>query len=452
MLAVLGAAGGLALGVAGVRGADRAERAADARRAPRRRSNPAVLAFTIGARARSPASCSASCRRSPVMRGNTARAAEGRQRARLGGQGHRTLTRRRSSSRRRRSRSCCSSARGCWSRASRACSDVDPGFSADNVLTAQIALPATRYPDAAARRAFWARLVEQARALPGVTAVGLTSNVPFNGKVGSGSYSIVGYNAAAGRAAAARPAGGRRRRLLPRDADSARRRARSSTTRDTADEPAGRRHRSVSREAAISPAGARSASRCSAAARQPGFTIVGVVGTINSIDLGEPVAKERIYYPVTQQPQRGDGAGREDRRRSARRWCRRCARPSQSIDPEQPIADVRTMEEWMARSLERRRDADAAARAVRRGGADAVGDRHLRRARVRRGAARARVRHPAGARRRTARHPRRSSSSRGCGRRASAWSLGLAGALALRATCRPCCSASTLTISRCMPA
>ena len=30
------------------------------------------------------------------------------------------------------------------------------------------------------------------------------------------------------------------------------------------------------------------------------FTIVGVVGTINSIDLGEPVTKERIYYPAAQ--------------------------------------------------------------------------------------------------------------------------------------------------------
>src|SRR4029077_10282820 len=70
---------------------------------------------------------------------------------------------------------------------------VDPGFSPERVLTAQLALPAARYPDEAARRAFWARFLERARAIPGVTAAGLTSNVPFNGMVGSGSYSIVGY-------------------------------------------------------------------------------------------------------------------------------------------------------------------------------------------------------------------------------------------------------------------
>ena len=71
--------------------------------------------------------------------------------------------------------------------------EVNPGFSAERVLTTQLSLPATRYPRSAARSGFWTRLLEQVRALPGVTAAGLTSNVPFNGNVGSGSYSIVGY-------------------------------------------------------------------------------------------------------------------------------------------------------------------------------------------------------------------------------------------------------------------
>ena len=42
--------------------------------------------------------------------------------------------------------------------------------------------------------------------------------------------------------------------------------------------------------------------RAADSARRPTarFTIVGVVGTINSIDLGEPVTKERLYYPAAQ--------------------------------------------------------------------------------------------------------------------------------------------------------
>src|SRR5262249_44170048 len=43
---------------------------------------------------------------------------------------------------------------------------VDPGFTPDRVLTAQMTLPSSRYPDPASRRAFWSALVERARALP----------------------------------------------------------------------------------------------------------------------------------------------------------------------------------------------------------------------------------------------------------------------------------------------
>src|SRR5262249_39266652 len=51
---------------------------------------------------------------------------------------------------------------------------VNPGFSADNVLTAEIALPAARYPEAPSRAAFWNRVLDRARAIPGVSAAGLT--------------------------------------------------------------------------------------------------------------------------------------------------------------------------------------------------------------------------------------------------------------------------------------
>jgi putative ABC transport system permease protein len=88
--------------------------------------------------------------------------------------------------------------------------------------------------------------------------------------------------------------------------------------------------------------------------QSPKLTIVGVVGTINSIDLGQPVAKERIYYPIAQQARPSmaltlktglDPADLVQQVRVA----------VQSLDPEQPIADVRTMEQWIERSLEGRR-------------------------------------------------------------------------------------------------
>ena len=48
---------------------------------------------------------------------------------------------------------------------------VDPGFSANRVLTARISLPATRYSTPESSRAFWNRLLEKTRQIPGVTGV-----------------------------------------------------------------------------------------------------------------------------------------------------------------------------------------------------------------------------------------------------------------------------------------
>ncbi len=230
---------------------------------------------------------------------------------------------------------------------------VDPGFVTDNVLTAQVALPSSRYADAAARRAFWLRLTDRARALPGVTAAGLTSNVPFNGSVSSGSYSIVGYTPGPTEAA---PHGRQevvggdyfRAMQIPliegrvfSDGDAA-----ESTPVVVVDRYLANKYFAGSSAIGhqIQRGGPDS----------PKITIVGVVGTINTIDLAEPVTKERLYYPVSQVPRPAmavtlktalDPATLVAPLRDA----------VQSIDPDQPIADVRTIDQWIARSLANRR-------------------------------------------------------------------------------------------------
>ncbi|HEX3644690.1 MAG TPA: ABC transporter permease [Vicinamibacterales bacterium] len=231
--------------------------------------------------------------------------------------------------------------------------EVNPGFSADNVLTAQLALPTTRYRDAAARRVFWTRLVERLRPISGVTAVGLTSNVPFNGMVGSGSYSIVGYNPPQGDAqphGRQEVVGGEYFRAMQiplvagrlfSDADSA-----DAPLVVIIDQYLVKRYfpdksplgQQIRRGGPTSPA----------------YTIVGVVGTINSIDLGEPVAKERLYYPVSQQANAAMGLIVKTRI-EPQAMVAQVRSAVAALDPEQPMADVRTMDEWLARSLEGRR-------------------------------------------------------------------------------------------------
>jgi predicted permease len=230
---------------------------------------------------------------------------------------------------------------------------VDPGFSTENVLTAQISLPASRYPDAAARRAFWMRLVEKARALPGVTAAGLTSNVPFNGSVSSGSYSIVGYTPGPSEAA---PHG--RQEVVGGDYFAAMKipllEGRFFNDGDTADSQPVVVVDQYLVKKYFSTRSAIGQQIQRGGPDSPRMTIIGVAGTINSIDLGQPVMKERVYRPAMQQPPGGmamvlktalDPQSIVGQVRAA----------VQAIDPEQPIADVRTMEQWVSRSLEQRR-------------------------------------------------------------------------------------------------
>jgi putative ABC transport system permease protein len=54
-----------------------------------------------------------------------------------------------------------------------------PGFRAEGVLTAQVTLPATRYPDAGTRLAFWTDLIDRLDGLPGVTNAGGSTALPF---------------------------------------------------------------------------------------------------------------------------------------------------------------------------------------------------------------------------------------------------------------------------------
>ena len=231
--------------------------------------------------------------------------------------------------------------------------EVNPGFVSENVLTAQIALPASRYADAPARGAFWNRLLEQTRAIPGVTASALTSNVPFNGNVSSGSYSIVGFTPGPTEAAPhgrIEAVGGEYFRAMQIPVLEGRVFNESDTAESApvvvVDQYLANRY--FANRSAIGQQIQRGGPQ------SPRFTIVGVVGTINSIDLGQPVAKERLYFAVTQQPRPSmalvlktglePGAVVSQVRAAV-----------QSLDAEQPIADVRTMEQWIDRSLEGRR-------------------------------------------------------------------------------------------------
>jgi putative ABC transport system permease protein len=68
---------------------------------------------------------------------------------------------------------------------------VDPGYDAGDVLTFELSMPFGKYPGGASRRAFFRDLSGRLEALPGVTRVGVVSQLPLTG---SGPLSPFAYN------------------------------------------------------------------------------------------------------------------------------------------------------------------------------------------------------------------------------------------------------------------
>jgi predicted permease len=71
--------------------------------------------------------------------------------------------------------------------------DVSPGFQADHAIAGQISLVGNRYPSASAGLTFADRLAGQLREQPGVSAVGIATNIPFSGANGKSSATAVGH-------------------------------------------------------------------------------------------------------------------------------------------------------------------------------------------------------------------------------------------------------------------
>ena len=69
---------------------------------------------------------------------------------------------------------------------------MNPGFDADNLLTANIALPPVKYREDPQRQAFYSDLVQRVKATPGVESAGVVNYLPLAGGNSSDAYLIEG--------------------------------------------------------------------------------------------------------------------------------------------------------------------------------------------------------------------------------------------------------------------
>ena len=233
---------------------------------------------------------------------------------------------------------------------------VDPGFRPEGVVTARLTLPRPRYAEDAQARNFVERLLTSARSLPGLSRVGMTTNLPFSGSNSSSAITIEGYARAPGEPV---PVPG----LNTCDADYFRvmgiplLRGRLFEETDTAeslkvvviDQFLARRYWPDK-----DPIGAKI--RGGVDSDSPLFTIVGVVGSVKIGDLTEHNPVGLVYFHYKQSGPRSMhlvmNAGRD-----AGSILGALRREAARLDSELPLYDTKTMPERLERSLLARRAA-----------------------------------------------------------------------------------------------
>ncbi|MEO7324075.1 MAG: ABC transporter permease [Dokdonella sp.] len=228
-----------------------------------------------------------------------------------------------------------------------------PGFDAHGVLTAALALPPGKYPDAPSRAHVMARILDAARTLPGVSAAGLTDVQPMSGAVNGSSYALVGH-----------PNNGATPHAYVRTVDAdyfkamgiGLQRGRTFNADDW---------NSANKVALIDTLFSHKRFPNGDAIGQvldlarPGvtdqhYTIVGVVDTVKNGDLGEDVSQETYYLDYGQSPT--DTVAVVLRTQGAPAALAAPLREAiHAIDPEQPLFDVLTLDQRLQRSLTGRR-------------------------------------------------------------------------------------------------
>ncbi len=236
---------------------------------------------------------------------------------------------------------------------------VDPGFEPDHLLTFNLALPPARYPSDTAQIAFFDQALPALAAVPGVRGVGATSVMPFSGGWTTGSFEIEGYQPPPKQP----NPWGDIRVVSPGYFETLRiplRRGRLLNDQDRAgappvavideefvrrywphDDPVGKRITFGP------PAGAADTS-----ARE-WIQVVGVVGHTKQEGL-DAENRLQLYLPLSQtgRPLLTVAVRTAGQPETYANAVRRAVR---SVDPDQPIANIASMEELMAKSVGQRR-------------------------------------------------------------------------------------------------
>lgn len=231
---------------------------------------------------------------------------------------------------------------------------VTPGFRPENVLTGLISLPRAKYPSKD-RPAFIDRLTEEVRALPGVTAAGAVSTLPFTGGGDNNAIAVDGREPVPGESIQAHYTSG-----VTGDYFQAMgvplREGRFLTADDT---KTGRKICVIDEDVARRywPQGGAIGHRLVLGGPDPKadrLTIVGVVGSVKQKDLAETNAVGAIYLPYTEY--NGSSFALVIRTVQSPEAIAPALRATVlRLDPELPLSELMTMQGRVSDSLAGRR-------------------------------------------------------------------------------------------------
>jgi putative ABC transport system permease protein len=228
---------------------------------------------------------------------------------------------------------------------------LDAGFRPENVLTMRTSLPQSKYSRSETRSAFYHQVLEHVGALPGVRYVGYTTSVPLGWKGGTGWFQIDGRPLSEGGDANFREVSpGYFEAIGTRLVEG-----RGFSEQDTAkSQLVAIVNQTMAREFWPDEPAVGKRLRPGNFPSHPWFTIVGIVGDTRQMGFQKAV-KAEMYFPYDQAPEpyyafvprdlvirtAGDPAKLAGAAREAI-W---------SVDPQQPVSNIQTMDEIVAEEV-----------------------------------------------------------------------------------------------------
>ncbi len=227
--------------------------------------------------------------------------------------------------------------------------NVNPGFNPKNVLTAEISLPALRYPDDKSQVSFFTELERRVSHLPGVSSAGLTLILPMSGSNTDASFGIEGqmYDDA-------HPSPDEELRIISPDYFKTLQIPLLQGRFFTAADKAGAPYVVVINQALAQrywpneqPIGKRI--RIYTGKGRALATIVGIVGSVHHKGLDQPLTP--IYYVPSAEAPYSSMILTVRSTQDPLSLTSAIRREVQAIDPTQPLANVRTLEQVIADSV-----------------------------------------------------------------------------------------------------